>query len=48
MRISIFKFVLVVLIDAVCAVAMYLKDRLLGNLRRPGNDDPWANHPEFV
>jgi hypothetical protein len=48
MKTSIFKFALVVLIDAVCAVATYIKDRLLGNLRPPGNDDPGANHSEFV
>jgi len=43
---SLFNLVMVVLIDAVCAVATYLKERLMGNLRT--NDDPWANHPEFV
>lgn len=47
MKMPIFKFVLVVLIDAVCAVATYVKDRLLGNLPR-SDDGPWANHPEFV
>jgi hypothetical protein len=48
MKMPIFKFVLVVLIDAVCAVATYIKDCLLGTLRGSGNDDPWANHPDFV
>lgn len=47
MKMSILKFALVVLIDAVCAVATYIKDRLLGTLPHSG-DDPWANHAEFV
>lgn len=47
MKMSIFKFALVVLIDAACAIATYLRDRLLGNLHR-SDDEPWANHPDFV
>ncbi|WP_250866190.1 hypothetical protein [Caballeronia sp. INSB1] len=42
------SFLLVVLIEAVSAVVAYLKERLMGNLRRSGNDDVWDNHPEFV
>jgi hypothetical protein len=37
------SFLLVVLIKAVSAIAAYLKDRLMGNLHRPGfgpGDDP--------
>jgi hypothetical protein len=47
MKSSALRFLLVVLIEAITAVVVYLKDRLMGNLR--GTDDgPWANHPEFA
>lgn len=42
------SFLLVVLIEAASAVVAYLKERLMGNLHRSGNDDLWDNHPEFV
>ncbi|WP_175768849.1 hypothetical protein OHZ10_10630 [Burkholderia arboris] len=42
------SFLLVVLIEAVSAVATYLKQRLTGNLRRSDDDEPWANHREFT
>ncbi|WAL81849.1 hypothetical protein OYT13_18775 [Pandoraea sp. XJJ-1] len=45
---SAFNLLLVVLIEAICAVAAYLKDRLMGSLHRSGDDEPWANHPEFA
>jgi hypothetical protein len=47
MQHSAFNFFLVMLIEAISSVVIYLKDRLMGNLR-PSSDDEWSNHPEFV
>lgn len=42
------SFLLVILIEAVSAVAAYLKQRLMGNLCGSDDDEPWANHGEFI
>lgn len=43
-----FNFLLVVLIEAVSAVAAYLRSRLTGNLRDRADDGPWEDHGRFV
>jgi hypothetical protein len=48
MKKSAFSFLLVVLIEAISAVVVYLKDRLMGNLHRSSADETWSNHGEFV
>ncbi|CAG9227801.1 hypothetical protein BGLA2_420109 [Burkholderia gladioli] len=40
------NFLLIVLIEAVSAVVVYLKDRLTGNLRR--SDDGTGYDPDFA
>ncbi|MGF6599685.1 hypothetical protein P3T23_004413 [Paraburkholderia sp. GAS448] len=47
MKSAAMSVLLVVLIEAITAVVVYLKERLMGHLRGR-DDDPWANHPEFV
>ncbi|WP_449412074.1 hypothetical protein [Pandoraea soli] len=45
---SVLNLLLVILIEAVTAIVTYLKDLLMGSLHRSGDDEPWANHPEFA
>ncbi|MDR2014085.1 MAG: hypothetical protein LBP99_00475 [Azoarcus sp.] len=44
---AVLSFLLTVLIEAVNAIAAYLKHRLFRHLGRP-DDALWENHPEFV
>jgi len=46
MKNAIVRFVLVVFVAAVSAVAAYLKERLTDYLRRSSNDDPYD--PNFA
>ncbi|MCA8180230.1 MULTISPECIES: hypothetical protein [Burkholderia] len=46
MKNAVVSFLLVVLIEAVSAVAAYLKERLMGNLRRPGDGSDYD--PDFA
>lgn len=46
MKNTIIGILLVVLIEAIGAVAAYLKQRLFRTMRR--EDDGWENHPDFV
>jgi len=47
MKEALISFALVVVIEAVSAAVVYLKTRLMANLRR-SSDEPWENHPEFI
>jgi hypothetical protein len=46
MKNAVISFLLVVLIEAVTAVAAYLKERLMGNMRR--SDDGTGDDPIFA
>lgn len=45
---SVLNLLLVILIEAVTAIVTYLKDLLIGGLHGSGDDEPWANPPEFA